>query len=140
MFGCGGDRDRDKRPKMGRISARLAQISVVTSDNPRSEDPNAIIDEILPGMKDLGAGFSPPDAPPDFGDKKTIVIQPDRRAAIRLALAAAQKGDSVLIAGKGHETYQEVAGQMLPFDDRVEARKALAELDQIRGGRGGRCP
>jgi UDP-N-acetylmuramoyl-L-alanyl-D-glutamate--2,6-diaminopimelate ligase len=108
VFGCGGDRDRAKRPLMGAIARRLADVAVVTSDNPRSEDPEAIIAEIT-------AGF-----PMD--------VEPDRRAAIRAAVAAAADGDVVVIAGKGHEQGQEVAGRTVPFDDREVAREALAAL------------
>ena len=107
VFGCGGDRDRTKRPKMGAACARRADRLIVTSDNPRTEDPNAIISEILPGIP---AGTD-------------LHIESDRRAAIRYALEHAGAGDIVLVAGKGHETYQEIAGRMLPFDD----RKVVAE-------------
>ena len=112
VFGCGGDRDRDKRPLMGEIAARLADVAVVTSDNPRSEDPVAIIDEIRGG---IGA-----DAPAE------VTVEPDRGAAIALALAGARRGDTVVIAGKGHEQGQEFEhGRKIPFDD-VEV--AAAEL------------
>ena len=114
VFGCGGDRDRDKRPLMGGIASRLADLAVVTSDNPRSEDPAAIIDEILAGMRD--AAVRP-------------VVEPDRRAAISLALEAAGERDTVVIAGKGHEQGQEFAGgRKLPFDDRDVAREELRRL------------
>ncbi len=106
VFGCGGDRDRGKRPQMGRIAAELADRAILTSDNPRSEDPLAIIEEVLAGAPDLE-------------------VEPDRRAAIELALAGAREGDVVLIAGKGHEQGQEVAGVVHPFDDREVAREAL---------------
>ena len=113
VFGCGGDRDRTKRPVMGGVAVRDSNLAFLTSDNPRSEDPDAIIDEVLGGI--------------DGGrDNARVVVEPDRRAAIRRALAAAQPGDIVVIAGKGHETYQEIAGQRLPFDDASEARDALA--------------
>ena len=110
VFGCGGDRDRAKRPIMGRIAAEHADLTVVTSDNPRSEDPRAIIEEIVAGMP-VGASH---------------LIEPDRRSAIELAVAEARDGDLVVIAGKGHETYQEVGGAVLPFDDREIARAAIA--------------
>ena len=106
VFGCGGDRDREKRPVMGRIAHELADVAIVTSDNPRSEDPLAIIDEVLRGAPDLE-------------------VEPDRRAAIVRAIDAARDGDVVLIAGKGHEQGQEIAGVKLPFDDREVAREAL---------------
>jgi UDP-N-acetylmuramoyl-L-alanyl-D-glutamate--2,6-diaminopimelate ligase len=115
VFGCGGDRDREKRPLMGSIAARLADVAVVTSDNPRSEDPRAIIDEILAGMHDAGPA--------------EIESEPDRREAIARALAAARAGDTVVIAGKGHEQGQEFeGGRKLPFDDRDVARERLREL------------
>jgi UDP-N-acetylmuramoyl-L-alanyl-D-glutamate--2,6-diaminopimelate ligase len=109
VFGCGGDRDRRKRPLMGEIAARLADRAIVTSDNPRSEDPEAIIAEILAGM--------PPGVEHDA----------DRRTAIGLAIREAGPGDVVVIAGKGHEQGQEFAdGRKLPFDDAQVAREALA--------------
>jgi UDP-N-acetylmuramoyl-L-alanyl-D-glutamate--2,6-diaminopimelate ligase len=108
VFGCGGDRDRAKRPLMGEVASRLADEVVVTSDNPRSEDPDAIIAEILAGV--VGP----------------VMVEPDRRAAIRAALARADEIDLVVIAGKGHEQGQEAAGSKLPFDDRLVAREALA--------------
>ena len=110
VFGCGGDRDRGKRPEMGRIAAELADVPIVTSDNPRSEDPLAIIDEILAGM-----GPEP-------------AVEPDRRAAITKAVGRAREGDVVVIAGKGHEQGQEFADRKLPFDDREVAREALRRL------------
>ncbi|HEV2784929.1 MAG TPA: UDP-N-acetylmuramoyl-L-alanyl-D-glutamate--2,6-diaminopimelate ligase [Solirubrobacteraceae bacterium] len=110
VFGCGGDRDRGKRPQMGAISARLADTTIVTSDNPRSEDPAAIVDEILAGIDDRGA-------------TEAIV---DRHAAIERAVALAEHGDIVVIAGKGHEQGQEFEhGRKLPFDDVTVAREAL---------------
>jgi UDP-N-acetylmuramoyl-L-alanyl-D-glutamate--2,6-diaminopimelate ligase len=108
VFGCGGDRDRGKRPLMGRIAADLADIVVVTSDNPRSEEPLAIIEDIL-----QGAGLE-------------VEIDPDRRSAIARALALASPGDVVVIAGKGHEQGQEIGGRKLPFDDREVVREVLA--------------
>ena len=96
VFGCGGDRDRDKRPKMGEIAARLADRCVVTSDNPRSEDPEAIIAEILAGIPGYGNG----------NGRDDIAVELDRRAAIAQALAEAEPGDTVVIAGKGHEQGQ----------------------------------
>jgi UDP-N-acetylmuramoyl-L-alanyl-D-glutamate--2,6-diaminopimelate ligase len=110
VFGCGGDRDRDKRPQMGRIASQLADVPVVTSDNPRSEEPLAIIDEIRAGVA---------------GDAE---VEPDRAAAIRLALERARDGDVVVIAGKGHEQGQQFADKTLPFDDREAARDALRAL------------
>ena len=109
VFGCGGDRDREKRPVMGRIAAELADIAIVTSDNPRSEDPDAIIAEIVAGA----AGLE---------------VEPDRSSAIELAVARARPGDVVVIAGKGHEQGQEIGGRKLPFDDREVAREALRSV------------
>jgi UDP-N-acetylmuramoyl-L-alanyl-D-glutamate--2,6-diaminopimelate ligase len=110
VFGCGGDRDREKRPIMGRIASELADIAIVTSDNPRSEDPRAIIDEIVAGTD---------------GD---LEIVPDRREAIAQAIEKAAAGDVVLIAGKGHEQGQQFLDRTVPFDDREVAREALRRL------------
>jgi UDP-N-acetylmuramoyl-L-alanyl-D-glutamate--2,6-diaminopimelate ligase len=110
VFGCGGDRDRGKRPQMGRIATELADVAIVTSDNPRSEDPQAIIDEVLAGT---------------VGEPE---VEPDRRAAIERAVELAEPGDLVVIAGKGHELGQEIAGRITPFDDRDVARDALRAL------------
>jgi UDP-N-acetylmuramoyl-L-alanyl-D-glutamate--2,6-diaminopimelate ligase len=113
VFGCGGDRDRGKRPQMGAISARLADHTIVTSDNPRSEQPAAIVDEILAGIAD-----------PDAGGRVEAIV--DRHAAIERAVALAAAGDVVVIAGKGHEQGQEFEnGRKLPFDDVGVAREAL---------------
>jgi UDP-N-acetylmuramoyl-L-alanyl-D-glutamate--2,6-diaminopimelate ligase len=114
VFGCGGDRDREKRPVMGRIAAELADVAIVTSDNPRSEDPLAIIEEVVAG----GGG--------------ALVVEPDRRAAIAAAVETARPGDVVLIAGKGHEQGQEAAGRIVPFDDREVAREALRKVTASR--------
>jgi UDP-N-acetylmuramoyl-L-alanyl-D-glutamate--2,6-diaminopimelate ligase len=111
VFGCGGDRDRTKRPLMGALAAEHADVAFVTSDNPRSEEPSAIIADILAGMKARpGASW---------------VVEPDRRAAIEAALRAARPGDLVLIAGKGHENYQIFADRTIHFDDRETAREIL---------------
>ncbi len=116
VFGAGGDRDRGKRPLMGEVGARLADVLLVTSDNPRSEDPEAIIAEIMAGAS--GAP-RPPGAPP-------ALAEVDRRAAIGRAVALAEKGDVLVIAGKGHEQGQELAGGVkAPFDDVTVAREAL---------------
>jgi UDP-N-acetylmuramoyl-L-alanyl-D-glutamate--2,6-diaminopimelate ligase len=112
IFGCGGERDRGKRPQMGHIAARLADGVYVTNDNPRGERPLAIIGDILDGI---------------HGINETLVVTTDRRRAIRHAIARARHGDIVLIAGKGHETYQEIRGVRRPFSDVAVARSALRE-------------
>jgi UDP-N-acetylmuramoyl-L-alanyl-D-glutamate--2,6-diaminopimelate ligase len=109
VFGCGGDRDRTKRPVMGKLSAELSDFSVVTSDNPRTENPDSIIQEILSGMK----GYS------------NFTVEPDRKKAIFKAIETAQAGDIVLIAGKGHEDYQIIGTIKTHFDDREVAAEAL---------------
>jgi UDP-N-acetylmuramoyl-L-alanyl-D-glutamate--2,6-diaminopimelate ligase len=115
-FGCGGDRDRGKRPLMGEVATRLADLTVVTSDNPRSEDPLAIVAQIEEGARRGGGRY---------------VVEPDRRAAIRLAVSEARSGDVVLVAGKGHETGQEFAGgRVVPFDDRVVAAEELRAIGE----------
>jgi UDP-N-acetylmuramoyl-L-alanyl-D-glutamate--2,6-diaminopimelate ligase len=114
VFGCGGDRDRTKRPRMARAAEELADLIFVTSDNPRSEDPMAIIHEIL-------AGFSGPRA-------DRVFVECDRGTAIERAIRAARPGDSVLVAGKGHENYQLVGNQILAFDDAGVAREYLQAL------------
>jgi UDP-N-acetylmuramoyl-L-alanyl-D-glutamate--2,6-diaminopimelate ligase len=113
LFGCGGDRDRTKRPKMGLAAGKGSDLVFATSDNPRSEDPLAILAEIEPGLKESGVRYT---------------VEPDRAAAIRLALHEAKPGDVVLIAGKGHEKEQILAGRTIPFDDTQVALSALAEL------------
>jgi UDP-N-acetylmuramoyl-L-alanyl-D-glutamate--2,6-diaminopimelate ligase len=123
VFGCGGDRDRGKRPLMGEAAARGADVVVVTSDNPRSEDPDAIIAEIVPGLE--RGGLTRIDAERARAGVNGYVVVPDRREAIALAVAAARPGDAVLIAGKGHEDYQIVGAERRHFDDREEARRAL---------------
>jgi UDP-N-acetylmuramoyl-L-alanyl-D-glutamate--2,6-diaminopimelate ligase len=110
VFGAGGDRDRGKRPLMGRVAVELADHVIVTSDNPRSEEPVAIIADVL-----QGTGVD-------------VEMDPDRRAAIVRAIGLAEPGDVVVIAGKGHEQGQEITGVLHPFDDRTVAREALAEL------------
>src|SRR5579863_741674 len=115
VLGCGGDRDRGKRPLMGAAAARLADVAILTSDNPRSEDPLAILAAMLHGVLSV---------PQD--KRARVIIEPDRAAAIELAAAMAGKGDVVLVAGKGHETGQYVGGTVLPFDDVVVTAAALA--------------
>ncbi|MGI9120382.1 MAG: UDP-N-acetylmuramoyl-L-alanyl-D-glutamate--2,6-diaminopimelate ligase [Acidimicrobiales bacterium] len=118
VFGCGGDRDRDKRPLMGRVAANLADLAVVTTDNPRDEDPGRIIAEVTVGATGPGQ----------------VVVEPDRRAAIRLVLSGATAGDVVLVAGKGHEKSQLVGGRTFDFDD---ARVVEEELDGLGLSSGG---
>jgi UDP-N-acetylmuramoyl-L-alanyl-D-glutamate--2,6-diaminopimelate ligase len=115
VFGCGGDRDRTKRPLMGAVAHRLSDLIVITSDNPRSEDPNRIIDEIQRGIT--------PDTRRD--SEQRLLSIADRRAAIAKAIELARSGDLVLIAGKGHEKYQEIGNEVLPFDDAAVAREVL---------------
>jgi len=116
VFGCGGDRDREKRPLMGAVAARLADQVVITSDNPRSEDPIAIVNATVAGVPDDYRG--------------SVVIEPDRRTAIGVALQIAHPGDVVLIAGKGHETTQTIGDLVLAFDDRSVARELLASIGE----------
>jgi UDP-N-acetylmuramoyl-L-alanyl-D-glutamate--2,6-diaminopimelate ligase len=125
LFGCGGNRDRGKRPEMGRIAARRSDVVVVTSDNPRNEDPQDILRDIVPGLEAEGWTEAAPDEAP--GRKRFVVIE-DRKAAIRRALELAQPGDAVAIAGKGHEDVQIIGNRRLPFDDRQAVRDALAAL------------
>ena len=122
VLGCGGDRDRGKRPLMGAAAARLADVAIFTSDNPRSEDPLGILDEMLHGV--LGV---------PHGERARLIIEPDRAAAIDLAVAMAGKGDVVLVAGKGHETGQYIGAVVLPFDDAEVTAAALAR----HAGQGG---
>ena len=113
VFGCGGDRDRTKRPRMGRAAGEGSDFVVLTSDNPRSEDPLAILAEIEPGLRAAGIQY---------------MVEPDRAAAIRQALERAAPGDVVLIAGKGHEKEQILADRTIPFDDAEVARAALRAM------------
>ncbi len=112
VFGAGGDRDPGKRPLMGRAATRYADISIITSDNPRSEDPEKIIQDILKGIT---------------GDNRYIV-EPDRKKAIKMAISLMEKEDVLIIAGKGHETYQEIKGKKYPFDDRKIAKEIVEAL------------
>jgi UDP-N-acetylmuramoyl-L-alanyl-D-glutamate--2,6-diaminopimelate ligase len=116
VFGCGGDRDRLKRPDMGRIAADLADLAVLTSDNPRSEDPLAIIAEVRAGV----------------GRSDRLVVEPDRASAIALAVESARPGDVVLVAGKGHETGQRIGERTLAFDDRIVTKAAIEHMSGAR--------
>ncbi len=118
VMGCGGDRDRTKRPRMGRVAAALSEHVIITSDNPRSEDPMAIIRDILEGLT----------------GRTNFEVEPDRRKAIRAAVRLARPTDVVLIAGKGHETYQIVGGVVLPFDDRRVVREEIEKTSGRRAG------
>jgi UDP-N-acetylmuramoyl-L-alanyl-D-glutamate--2,6-diaminopimelate ligase len=130
VFGCGGDRDPKKRARMGEAVARGADVAIVTSDNPRTEAPGAIIDMILPGVA-AGGGVRIP-AAAIAGAARGYAVEPDRAAAIALAVDAAAPGDTVLIAGKGHEDYQILGTEKVHFDDREQAAAAIAAR---RGGR-----
>jgi UDP-N-acetylmuramoyl-L-alanyl-D-glutamate--2,6-diaminopimelate ligase len=113
VFGCGGDRDKTKRPRMARVTEQLADVVVVTSDNPRTEKPEAIIEDIMAGFNGTG---------PD-----KVMVEPDRRKAIELAIGNARPDDVVLLAGKGHETYQIIGNTKIDFSDRDIARQCLKE-------------
>jgi UDP-N-acetylmuramoyl-L-alanyl-D-glutamate--2,6-diaminopimelate ligase len=108
VFGCGGDRDRTKRPKMGAVAAELSDFVIITSDNPRTEEPMEIIKEIIKGIR-----------------KNNYMVQPDRARAIKEAVTMAKRGDTLLIAGKGHENYQEIKGVRYPFSDKGVFRNAI---------------
>jgi UDP-N-acetylmuramoyl-L-alanyl-D-glutamate--2,6-diaminopimelate ligase len=128
VFGCGGDRDKKKRPLMGEIVARLCDLSIVTSDNPRTENPAAIIDQILPGVRQsAGLEYSKMDLKSGF-KKKGYAVEPDRHQAIELGIQASRPKDAVLIAGKGHETYQILGTSVVAFDDREEAANTLRTI------------
>jgi len=132
VFGCGGDRDRSKRPEMGQIAARRCDVVVVTSDNPRTEPPLMIIEEILVGVRNEHVTeLSASDLTGRAG-RRGFITEPDRMEAIRMAIAAARPDDTVLIAGKGHETYQIIGEETFPFDDRKAAEDALKEINATR--------
>lgn len=120
VFGAGGDRDRTKRERMGKVAGELADWAIITSDNPRSEDPLAIISDIEKGIKKTG--------------EKKYEIQPDRREAIKRALVLGEKGDCVLVAGKGHEKYQTIGDKIIPFDDAQVIREILQKMEASRIG------
>ena len=133
VFGCGGDRDRTKRPVMGKIAAGLSDLAIITSDNPRTEDPSGILNEIEAGIDIDSNRYFPEDIINGFDEKGYTVIA-DRRSAIDLAVSIAGKSDIVLVAGKGHEDYQIMGTRKFPFDDRVVVREALSGR-----GSGGIC-
>jgi len=123
IFGCGGDRDRSKRSMMGEIAGRYSDLSIITSDNPRTENPMAIIEEIVSGMKKVAI---PADI--EIGEyDRGYLIEPDRKKAIEDGISMSSPGNTILIAGKGHETYQIIGTDKFPFDDRVVAEKALTK-------------
>jgi MurE/MurF fusion protein len=128
VFGCGGDRDKAKRPRMGEVAGKLSDLAVITSDNPRTESPGAIIDQILEGTKkSMTQDFTAANPGQDFF--KGYVVEPDRRKAILLAVKASKENDAILIAGKGNEPYQIIGKKTIAFDDRKEAQSALSALD-----------
>ena len=127
VFGCGGDRDRTKRPLMGHVAGKYSDLAILTSDNPRTEDPFAILEEVEKGFKALPLEEWSPNEIKLWRAKKGYLKVPDRREAIRTAIRLAQRSDTVLIAGKGHEDYQIIGKKKFPFDDRIEAQKALEE-------------
>ena len=118
LFGCGGDRDVTKRPIMGEVAAENADFLIVTSDNPRTEDPEAIIEDILPGVRKVGTEY---------------VVIPDRREAIFYAVEHARPGDVIVLAGKGHEDYQVLNGKTIHFDEREVVAQALEKLSNDNG-------
>ena len=127
VFGCGGDRDRTKRPLMGEVAGKYSDLAILTSDNPRTEDPLAILDEVEKGLKSLPLKEWDQNEIKLWRSRKGYLKVPDRREAIRMAIRLAQPEDTVLIAGKGHEDYQIIGKKRFPFDDRIETKKALEE-------------
>ncbi len=125
IFGCGGDRDRSKRPIMGSIAGKLSDLCIITSDNPRTEDKMAIIQEILEGIRPVKTQVKEDAAAPFEG----YMIEPDRKSAIQKGIDASLPGDTILIAGKGHETYQIIGKEKTPFDDRIEAENMLKGVE-----------
>jgi UDP-N-acetylmuramoyl-L-alanyl-D-glutamate--2,6-diaminopimelate ligase len=124
VFGAGGDRDKGKRPEMGRVGVQNADLCILTSDNPRTEDPQRILDGVEAGAKEHGGARVEPAALPGASTGYCVMV--DRRDAITAAIGAARAGDTVLLAGKGHETYQIIGAERTHFDDREEARAAIA--------------
>lgn len=128
VFGCGGDRDRAKRPLMGAIAARLSDLTLITSDNPRSEPPEQIVEEVVAGVRGVCDVRHTLDSLAQKFQGKGYGVVADRREAIQLSIKTSRPGDTILIAGKGHEPYQIIGDQRLAFDDRQEAQAALAVL------------
>jgi UDP-N-acetylmuramoyl-L-alanyl-D-glutamate--2,6-diaminopimelate ligase len=126
VFGCGGDRDAGKRPIMGEIAARLSDVTIITSDNPRTEDPGSIIEAIEAGVQRTGCTLVAQEALGQRERGAVYAVVPERRAAISAAIGVAEPDDLVLIAGKGHEDYQIVGSSRRHLDDREETRRALA--------------
>jgi UDP-N-acetylmuramoyl-L-alanyl-D-glutamate--2,6-diaminopimelate ligase len=128
VFGCGGDRDRAKRPLMAAAVARESDRTIATSDNPRTEDPLQILRDVEAGLESLQRSL------PEQLDEsdRSYAVMPDRRAAIGHAIAMARPEDTVVLAGKGHEDYQIIGREKLPFDDRNEAQRALAARSELR--------
>jgi len=125
IFGCGGNRDRDKRPQMGKIAGNLSDLAIITSDNPRTEEPMNIIDQVLLGMKKaIAHSYSTAELETGF-QKQGYAVEPDRKKSIQLGIMASRPGDTVLVAGKGDETYQIIGDKTIPFDDRKVAEMAL---------------
>ena len=129
VFGCGGDRDRAKRPLMAEAVARNADLAIATSDNPRTEDPSQILTDVEAGLRDLERVEAEALFSPEAGPAGRYAVLVDRRQAIDLALAEATASDTVVLAGKGHEDYQIIGHEKFPFDDRDEARRALLERE-----------
>ncbi len=128
VFGCGGDRDRGKRPLMGKVAGQLGDLVVLTSDNPRSEIPDRIIEDIEPGV--LEAGLSRIRGPRPGEDERGYTVEGNRRKAIELALRWARSGDTVFVGGKGHETYQIIGSEVFPFDDRLVVQEYFKRMNE----------
>jgi UDP-N-acetylmuramoyl-L-alanyl-D-glutamate--2,6-diaminopimelate ligase len=128
VFGCGGDRDKTKRPRMAKVAEEFADFIIVTSDNPRTENPDAIIDDVVAGFKTSPLIQSYKVRNTQYSIRNTKIIEPDRRKAIELAIATARKGDIVLIAGKGHETYQIIGKEKIHFSDKEIAKQCLKNI------------
>jgi UDP-N-acetylmuramoyl-L-alanyl-D-glutamate--2,6-diaminopimelate ligase len=126
VFGCGGERDKNKRPKMGAAALNGSDLVIITSDNPRTEDPSSIIRDIIGGLEDAGIQTEVRMAAQQLASgKKPYMVLPDRHAAVAAAIGLAGPGDIVVLAGKGHENYQIVGEKKLPFDDREIAREEI---------------